>query len=129
MAHSALHFSLGMLLGTGVFLPRVVRLWKAGNNTARACARWLVGSAVLGVYAIAPSLLRRAGVSDSFCGGWWMNLFLFHPVVQKMKAGGEIFAQALIVFLFATQYVVLLAAIRRRIRRRPESASGIEEPQ
>jgi len=58
-----------------------------------------------------------------------MNLFLFHPVVQKMKAGGEIFAQALIVFLFAAQYVVLLAAIRRRIRRTPGSASCVEESQ
>lgn len=125
MAHSALHFSLGMILGTGLFLPRVFRVWKKSTNMARPYARWLVGSAVLGVYAIVPSLLRRIGLSDHFCEGWWMNLFLLHAALQKMKAGGEIFAQALIFFLFAVQYVALLAAIRR-IRRTRDPSSRLE---
>ncbi|NQT93339.1 MAG: hypothetical protein HQ559_11310 [Lentisphaerae bacterium] len=127
MAHSAFHFSLGMIVGTGALFPGVVRALRKGTKTAPAYARWLVGSASIGIYAIVPSLLRRMGVPPRVCDGWWMNLFLFHPAVQKMKAGGEIFAQGLIVFLFAAQYIALLFAIRTGVRREPVLPSEIKE--
>ena len=114
MAHSALHFSLGMLIGSAVSLPPLFRAWFAGRKLARSFAVWILLSAALGILALAPGLLRRIGVPDAACDGWWMNLFVFYPALNKLLHGGTIYGVAAILACFTLQYALLLAALARR---------------
>lgn len=117
MAHSALHFSLGMLIGSAIALPAVARAWRAGGAMARGIGRWLLISYALGVFAIVPSLLRWCGVPAHVTGSRWMNLFLLHPLLTRCRPGGTIPAGVAIVLCFAAPYGLLLAAIWRATRR------------
>ena len=94
MAHTALHFSLGMVIGSSVMLPAVVKAWRGGERVARVTARWLVASYALGIYAVVPSLLGWVGLPAACCGGWWMNAFLLHPLLNRWFTGGMIAAGA-----------------------------------
>lgn len=113
MAHSALHFSIGMAAGTAATLSAVVKAWLGGGKVCRSIGKWLLISYGLGVYAIIPSLLRWSGVPETVSGGWWMNVFLLHPFLTRFKAGGMIPAGFAILLCFVIPYAVILAAIRR----------------
>lgn len=116
MAHTAQHFSLGMATATAACALPLAHAWAARHGLAAATGRWLALSYGVGLYAIIPSLRRRAGCPDSLCGAWWMDVFLFHPLVTNLKAGGTILGPALLTACFAAQYLFLLAAIRRVVR-------------
>lgn len=121
MAHAALHFALGMTVGMAAAAPRLRRAWQAGRAIAPAAALWLVTAWAMGGFAIIPSLLRYAGVPESVCGGWWMNLFLFHPLINASLRQNAIAGSAAFMGLFALQYLVILAALAR-VRRGPSRA-------
>ena len=118
MAHSALHFSLGMSLGTLIAMPRLFRAWRASLKMSTPLARWFLLSFSLGTLAVLPGLLRRMGLPDSLCDGWWMNVCVFYPFLNKLKSGGDILGLAGISFLFAIQYGVLIATLVRARNRR-----------
>jgi hypothetical protein len=118
MAHAALHFALGMTVGMAATAPRLRRAWQAGKAVAPATARWLASAWAMGVFAIVPSLLRYAGVPESFCGGWWMNLFLFHPLINAGLPQSAIAGSTAFMGLLVLQYLIILAAIAR-VRRGP----------
>jgi hypothetical protein len=122
MAHSAIHFSVGILAATALSAPSLARAFAARRGLAAAVGRWLVWSYALGLYAVIPSLLRRAGAGETFCRGWWMNLFLFHPLLAHWR-GGTVVAAAALACTFALQYGVLLGALRIASRRRPAQPS------
>lgn len=124
MAHSALHFSLGMAVGYAAVLPAVVRGWRSGRPLHRTLGRGLIVSCALGIYATLPSLLGWAGVPEAVCRGWWMNLFFLHPLVTRVKAGGMIPAGFALVVCWLLPYAVLLAAIRRAQRRSTTQDAG-----
>ena len=113
MAHTALHFSLGMAIGSATLLPAVAKAWRAGRPVAGAVGRWLAGAYALGVYAVVPSLLGWVGLPPALCSGWWMNVFLLHPLINRFARGGMIAAGAAIIVCFALPYAVLLLGIRR----------------
>ena len=92
MAHSTLHFAIGM---------------------APACGRWLLLSFGLGVFADAPGLLKQLGAPETWFGGAWANLFLFYPLLNAMPVHGTLIGPLFIGLCFAAQYALLLAAIRR----------------
>jgi hypothetical protein len=46
-----------------------------------------------------------------------MNVFLLHPLLDRMKHGGMVPGQIALAALFAAHYALLLAAIRRHDRR------------
>jgi len=121
MAHSALHFSLGMVIGSAATLPRVAKAWIANRTLAGDLRRWLLVSYALGLYAIVPSLLGWCGLPAAFCRGWWMNVFLLHPLLTRLKAGGMIPAGCAICFCFVVPYCLLLAALRRAAHREVSS--------
>lgn len=114
MAHAALHFAVGLAAGMAVQAPALRRAWDQGRELAPAVMRWLLVSWGLGFWAIIPSLLRYAGVPAGFCNGWWMNLFLFHPLINHFGPHGTIIGAALFVAGFSFQYAVLVAAIRMK---------------
>ncbi|MFC1452492.1 hypothetical protein ACFLSJ_04010 [Verrucomicrobiota bacterium] len=130
MAHSTLHFSVGMIAGSAVAFHVLARAWRAGRGLARAFAAWLLVSYALGVFAVVPGLLRRLGVPDSICDGWWMNVFLFYPLINRVKPGAMTSGPIALAACFGAQYVILLAALRKLMRAkrdqdpsRPQSAA------
>ncbi|MBM4142477.1 MAG: hypothetical protein FJ225_02625 [Lentisphaerae bacterium] len=117
MAHSALHFALGMAVAGAAALPALARAWRAGERLAGRLRAWLLSSCALGLWAVAPNLLRRAGCSANLCRGPWMNVFLFHPLLDRLYDGGSIVGPSLLALLFAAQYAALVAAAARAERR------------
>ncbi len=116
MADRLIHLSVGLLMGTLLFLPSVFRRWSSGR-LASAIARLLVASFVMGVFAVIPNILRFLGCPDGFCSGWWMNIFLFHSLLDRVRPGGLLVGGVLVVVCFALQYGLLLLAIVH-VRRR-----------
>jgi len=120
MAHSVLHFAVGLAAGTALFAHRAVRRLRRGAPLAAPLGRALVLAYALGGWAIVPNLLRRLGVPESVCREPWMNVFFFHPALDRIKAGGVLIGELAVILCFAVQYTVLLAAIlliRRRSAR------------
>ena len=113
MAHSALHLSIGLAVGTAVALPSVIRAWRRAGKMAPALARLLAVSWGLAVLSIVPSLFRNVGLPETFCSGWWMNLFLFHPLLDQLKRGGMLVGELAAAACLTFQYVLLLLALRR----------------
>lgn len=113
MAHAALHFAAGLAIGMAAQAPRLLQTAREKKNLAPAVLRWLVVSWGTGVWAIIPSLLRYAGLPQGFCSGWWMNLFLFHPLINRFGPHGAIIGSVAFVAGFVLQYTVILVALRK----------------
>ena len=111
MAHSAMHFAIGLAVGTAAFLPSLVKAARRNGKRAPAFARWIGISWALALFAVVPNLLRGFGVPDAICSGWWMNVFLFHPLADRLKSGGMLIGELGIALLLTLQYVLLLAAL------------------
>ncbi|MCK5528146.1 MAG: hypothetical protein KAI74_00570 [Kiritimatiellae bacterium] len=112
MAHSAIHFSIGMIAGSIATFPVVVTAWRANTKLAKKISRWLIISYAAGIYAITPSLLSWIGLSEKFCQGWWMNIFLLHPLINKLETTGRLIPATIAVFLcFVIPYLMILAAL------------------
>lgn len=113
MMHSTLHFSLGMLLATALTCRPVIAACRRGGALAAPLRRWLLAAYALGLYAIVPNLLRRAGITHDICEGWFMNVFLFSPLLNRMMQGGTISGPFVLGLFVAAQYAVLLWAVRK----------------
>lgn len=124
MAHSAMHFSLGMIVASAFSLPPLVRAWQRGRLLSGAFLRWFVLSGAMGAYAVLPGVLRRCGVPDRVCDGWWMNVFLFYPWLNRVKPGAMTSGPLLLGLCLALYYGVLVAAIVTQ-RRRNNGHPGI----
>ena len=121
MAHSALHFAVGTGLGMLAFARPVYRNWRGGARLSEPLGRWVLGSLALGVFALAPGLLRHLGLPESFCAGWWMNVFVFHQLLNALKPGGLLVGEIALVACLSAQYVVVVAAVVSARRRRARS--------
>jgi len=124
MAHSALHFTLGLAVGGAVALRPVVRAWRAGGRVAPALRRWMLVSYAVGAAAIVPALLRWAGVPAQACDGPWMNVFVGYPWLNRLlPREGMPYAAVALAASFAVQYGLILLAILRQTRRAKPSGS------
>jgi hypothetical protein len=117
MAHAALHFSVGMMTGMGVLAPRVLRALRARAPAAVAMRQWVVAAWLLGVYALVPSFLPHIGVPTGLCNGWWMNVFLFHPLLNVLIPRGTLLGELALLACLAFQYACVLAVLIRVKRR------------
>ena len=70
----------------------------------------------LGLLAVVPNILGYVGVPDAFCGGWWMNICVFHPVIDSLKSGGLLTGAVIVAGCAVFQYSLLLTAILRARR-------------
>lgn len=124
MSAATMHLALGLLLGTLWTTPRVWACWRAGQPLAGVLGRALLVTYGLACFAVFPSLLRRLGVPAAVCEGWWMNVFLGYPLLNRLRAGGLKLGALLIFALFALHYGVLLLAIRRAAARQSPTRRG-----
>lgn len=114
MAHSAIHFSIGMIAGSIATFPVVVTAWRVKSTLTKKIRHWLIISYAAGIYAITPSILGWIGLSESFCQGWWMNIFLLHPLINRLETTGRLIpATIAIILCFVIPYLVILAALFR----------------
>lgn len=113
MMHSTLHFALGMLVGSGLSCQSIRRALKQNAPLAAPLRRWLFLAYGLGVLAIVPNLLRRAGVPHDICEAWFMNIFLLSPLLNHFVQGATIYGPFFMSLLVASFYAMLLLAVRR----------------
>ncbi|MDD4872813.1 MAG: hypothetical protein PHR77_19855 [Kiritimatiellae bacterium] len=111
MADSTLHFALGLAVGTCALIPSLIKKIRSEEKTSQAVNKLIITSYGLALFAITPNLLRHSGIPDFFCSGWWMNLFLFHPLLDKIKPGGALMGELLIVLFFVMHYSIILACL------------------
>lgn len=110
--HSAMHFAIGAWVGTAIFLPEVIRRMKTGDRTAGALAELILLSYALGAWAIVPNIFRQAGLPEQICASPLMNIFLFHPLFDKINDGGMLIGEIAITACFLLQYSLILAGIK-----------------
>ncbi len=113
MAHAALHFAAGMTAGMVLMAPRLKRAWQTRTHLYAAVKWWVLAAWGLGFISIIPSLLRYAGLPESFCTGWWMNIFLLHPLMNWLLPQNLILASFIFEGLIALQYFIILASLFR----------------
>jgi hypothetical protein len=113
MAHAALHFAVGMTAGMVLLAPRLKMAWHTRRQVYAAVKWWILAAWGLGFAAIVPSLLKYGGLPESFCSGWWMNVFLLHPLLNRLLPQNLILASFIFGSLIALQYLFILAAILR----------------
>ena len=111
MAHVLLHYSLGVACVTLPTLPALIQQCRTGRPVARWLGRRLVLAHVLGLFATIPGGLPAIGIPVSWCTGWWMNIFLFHSLLDRLKPGGALIAELSTVVLFGLQYALVLYAL------------------
>lgn len=114
MAHVLLHYSLGVAVVTLPALGGLVGLLRERKNVATWLGKRLLAAHAIGLFAALPGLLPAMGISEPWCQGWWMNLFLFHPLIDQFKSGGALLAELAILALFALHYAMVLVAIAAR---------------
>lgn len=112
MAHAALHFAIGMTTGMVLLAPQLKRAWQKRERLYAAVKWWVLAAWGLGFAAITPSLLGYAGLPESICSGWWMNIFLLHALINRLCPQHLILSSFLFGGLLSLQYLVILAAIR-----------------
>jgi hypothetical protein len=112
VAHSIFHFAFGVFLGTAIGLRSVIVSLCAKSRLSWPTARLLLLSYGLGALAVFPNVLRRMGYPDWFCQGWWMNICLFHPMIDRIRPGGMLIGELVFVACFIFQYMLLLYALR-----------------
>jgi hypothetical protein len=117
MAHSALHFSFGMAVGSVFTIPPLVKAWFGKARLSPHFARWFIVSYAAGVYATMPGILRRLGLPDATCDAWWMNVFLLYPWINEIKPGAETMGPLLLGACLGGQYLLLLVALTWQLRR------------
>jgi len=120
MAHSTLHFSVGMVAGSVFTLPPLLRSWNGGARLSPLFSRWFAAAYALGIYAVIPGILRRLGVPDAVCDGWWMNVFLLYPWINQVKPGAITMGPMVLGACLGSQYVLLVAALAWRMRRQTQ---------
>lgn len=113
MADASLHFALGMAAGMALTAAPVKRAWETGNQLAPAVWRSLRAAWGLGIWAIVPSLLHLLGTPPELSQGWWMNLFLFHPLINHVGRHATLIGAFALVAGLAFQYALVLAALLR----------------
>lgn len=125
MAHTALHFSVGLAAGTVLPLPAIAKRLARAGRKAGVLGLWLGAAYALALFASVPNILRGLGVPEPICSGWWMNLFLFHPWIDAVEKGGMLVGELLLAACFSLQYLALLLTLRSIQRRAsaPQAAS------
>ncbi len=113
MLNFVIHFASGMALTTLLFSPLIIKDIILGKRTARLISKMIIGSYLLGLFAMTPNVLRMLGVPPSVYTHPLMNIFLLHPLVESsLKVhGGMLIGSVLFMCSSTAQYVLILFAL------------------
>lgn len=116
MADLMFHFGCGIAAGTVAGLPAVLRHARPPARVSTIAAAWLLSAWAVGLWAIAPSLLRAIGLPSAISAAPCMNIFFFHPLLDRLENGGMLKGEMLTSGAFLLQYLTLvwLIALRNR---------------
>ena len=121
MAHSAMHFGLGLVAGASAGLPLIRDAMR--RSPSLNAVQWLIFSYVAGAIAVFPSLLGYIGVPESVTTAWYMNIFFFAPLIDQLKSGGKLIGETLLVSGFIFQYSILMILLWQTKKRQERSRS------
>ena len=124
MANATLHLAAGLMAGMALAAPRALRAVQAREGVALAARDWLLASWAIGGCALVPSFLPYLGLSEWLCRGWWMNVFVLHPLLNRLFPGGTLVGELALMACFAAQYAVLLWALMRVRRWKRQRQKG-----
>ena len=110
MAHSTLHFSLGWILGSLAFFVSSLQIWLNGCMSDWF-KKWFAWSLAFGIFSVIPGVFILFGMPKSFCTGWWMNIFVLHPLLDELKPGGITLGPLLLGACLGGQYMLIVAAL------------------
>lgn len=113
MADSALHFGVGLAVGTAAMLPALARAARRRQRLSPGLGRMIIVSYGLALWAIVPNLLRSVGVPPELCSEWPMNLFLLNPLINSWHPGGQLVGEVMLIGCFVLQYGMAVAAVAR----------------
>ena len=111
MAHSTLHFAVGMVVGSACTVPPLLSAWARQHPLHPPFARWFLSSCAVGLYAALPGLLRHLGVPDAVCDSPWMNVFLLYHEINVVKPGAVTSGPLIMGAILGGQYALLIAAL------------------
>lgn len=126
MANATLHLAAGLMAGMALAAPRVMRALRARAGMAPAAREALLASWALGACALIPSFLPHLGLPGGFCRGWWLNVFVLHPLLNRAFPGGTLVGELALMACFVAQYAGLLwvlMCVRRWKRVCPHAGS------
>jgi len=118
MAHSTFHFAAGLAIGTAAYLPAFWKRCVSGAHLAAFFARWMGTAYLLGLFAVCPGLLRHTSLPAWLIDGWWMNIFVFYPIIERIEKSGYVRGAAGIAACSALFYLLILIALNRQLRAR-----------
>lgn len=107
MAHSAMHFGIGLTSGALAGIPLIYRALHRKLSSASAARQWLLISYAAGIAAVFPALLNRIGIPETITSSWPMNIFFLYPFIN-LRPGGALIGEMLIVTCFLFQYFMLM---------------------
>jgi hypothetical protein len=113
VAHANLHLAAGMATATALTLWPLARALRARAPLAAPLRRVLLSSYALGVWALLPNLLTRAGAPPSVHRAWWANVFLGHAWIDGRTDGGLLIGEIALVAILVFHYALLVAALAR----------------
>ena len=125
MAHPTLHIATGTAIGSIALLPFLANRWRSAGKLAQPIGVWLSVSWVLGCFACIPEVLSYVGLPPSFTDGWWMNIFVFNPLLDRIEPEGMLKGELSLVFLLGLQFTVIAAAIYRTDKIRKEAGQSV----
>lgn len=117
MAQSTLHFSFGMFVGSLIMLPRLWRRWIKNKPISITIGYWIIISVILGTYATIPGIIRRLFDCGDWAAYWWVNIFLFYPLIDKLNLPSIALGELCAASIFAAQYALILFAIYKYSRK------------
>ena len=97
-------------------VPFLWRAWRRRAPLNGVFLLWFAASYGLGAYAAVPNLLRKLGCPEALCSHWLMNVFLLHPLLNRLRPGGMLIGELVIIAILTAQYGGMLLAILRARR-------------
>jgi hypothetical protein len=113
MAHATLHFSAGLITGSLLAAPVVRSAWRTNRPLCLPILGLMLSAWIVGIWALVPSFCRHMGLPERFVGGWWMNIFLFHPIIAGFMRRSMFAGSVMMAAVLAYHYLLILLAIRR----------------
>ena len=127
-AHGIFHIAIGMSIGTLIVLPSLMKAILSGNQVSEMLRRAGVIIYGLGAFAMFPSLLRRLGVPDAVCDGWWMNLFAGYSLIKQHVDGGMLIGELLVTLQVLGHYALLMLLLWKVSRRQNQASTEPHQP-